>query len=306
MHVTHQPYDASRGDFAAMLRFVSDDAARRQDEFIWQPGRLVDWEFGLWSDRKRFPIFFPEHAELWWAGLGELAGFVLSENGEGDFVVFTGPGFGYLQDDMLDWVVEHWHGRRRALTIEVRESQPALRVALEARGFTTTGRVATTRRYDLARQAELPIHLPAGFTIVDMRTNGDWRGKRILQVNAFQDRSELTDADLWAYAYARTSPIYDAGLDLSVVDTSGRHAAACEGFVDEARGLAEVERICTHSDFRRRGLAEAVVRACFQRLWARGLTHAYITGLSSAANSLYEKLGPASQGHWVGYVLERS
>ena len=72
-------------------------------------------------------------------------------------------------------------------------------------GFRGVGET-DTRRYDLAHQAGLPIHLPAGFAIVDMQTNGDWRGKRILQVDAFQDRQALTEADLWAYAYARTSP----------------------------------------------------------------------------------------------------
>ncbi len=304
MHITHQPYDDSRNDFTAMLRLVCEDAARRQDDFIWQPGRLVDWKYGLWSDRKRFPIFFPEHAELWWSGLGDLAGFVVSENGEGEFTVITAPGFASLLDEMLDWVVARWRSRQPGLSIEVRESDLTLQVALLARGFAPSGRVATTRRYDLAHQSGLPIHLPAGFAIVDMQTNGDWRGKRILQVDAFQDRHALTEADLWAYAYARTSPIYDATLDLSIVAADGRHAAGCEGFVDEAHGLAEVERICTHSAFRRRGLAEAVVRSCFQRLRTRGLTHAYITGLSRAANNLYEKLGPDSQSHWVGYVLE--
>jgi ribosomal protein S18 acetylase RimI-like enzyme len=75
------------------------------------------------------------------------------------------------------------------------------------------------------------------------------------------------------------------------------------GFNDPAYGVAEVEKICTHSQYRRQGLAEAVIRECFQRLKKRGIERAYITGYSEEANGLYEKLGPCGHKQWFHYEL---
>lgn len=63
---------------------------------------------------------------------------------------------------------------------------------------------------------------------------------------------EMTPLDLLAYEYSRESEAYDPHLDISVVAPSGQHVASCVGFVDRANNIAEIERICTHSDHRRR------------------------------------------------------
>jgi ribosomal protein S18 acetylase RimI-like enzyme len=90
-------------------------------------------------------------------------------------------------------------------------------------------------------------------------------------------------------------------LDLSVITPEGIHAAGCVGFSDPASGSAEVEKVCTQNQYQRKGLAEAVIRECFQRLRQRGIQWAYITGYSTRANALYEKLGPCKQKQWFHY-----
>lgn len=305
MRFWHRPFDsAGNNDFRNMLCLVIDDAAARGDDFVWQPGRLVDWHYGLWTDRKRIPDFFAQHAELWFDGLTGLAGFVLSENGDGDVAILVGPGYEFLRSELAAWAAAAWIDRWPALAIEARETDDAWLKTLGSVGFESRGRVATTRTYDLAAQTRVPIRIPDGLSIADMASSSDYVAKRTLQVNAFQGYDIPTEADLWAGDHVRTSPIYDASLDLSVVDTQGRHLASCEAFVDYPHQLVEVERICTHSDHRRRGLAEAVVRTCFQRLFVRGLRTAHITGFSQAANGLYEKLGAVGVGHWQALTLK--
>jgi len=88
-----------------------------------------------------------------------------------------------------------------------------------------------------------------------------------------------------------------------VVDPDGVHAASCLGFLDTANRISEIERVCTHSAYRRRGLAEAVIRACFQRLAQRGVERAYITAYGPEADALYEKLGPVARRAWAHYEL---
>jgi ribosomal protein S18 acetylase RimI-like enzyme len=63
-----------------------------------------------------------------------------------------------------------------------------------------------------------------------------------------------------------------------------------------------VERICTHSDFRRRGLARAVTLACLHRLQEIGMQRAYITGYSEAAVALYASLGESARK--TSYIYE--
>ncbi|HEY3291359.1 MAG TPA: GNAT family N-acetyltransferase, partial [Anaerolineae bacterium] len=79
--------------------------------------------------------------------------------------------------------------------------------------------------------------------------------------------------------------------------------SSCVGFLDHKNRIAEVERVCTHGLYRRRGLAEAVIRACLERLKEAGYEFAYIQGYSPDANSLYSRLGPSRSKRWHIYEL---
>jgi ribosomal protein S18 acetylase RimI-like enzyme len=104
--------------------------------------------------------------------------------------------------------------------------------------------------------------------------------------------------------YSRQNPAYDPALDFSALTQEGVHVASCVGFIDPACKMAEVEKVCTHSQYRRRGLGEAVIRECFRQLRQRGFDTAYITGYSGEANGLYEKLGPCKLKQWFHYEWE--
>ena len=90
-----------------------------------------------------------------------------------------------------------------------------------------------------------------------------------------------------------------------MVSPDGQHVANCVGFIDPLNKIAEIERVCTHAYHRQRGYAFAAIRDCFRRLHARGYDRAYITGYSSEANGLYEKLGPVNRTRWFRYQLGR-
>lgn len=303
MNITNRPFDDTQHDFEKMWDFVRQDYARRQDEFIWLFSRLADWKYGLWHERKYFPFFFRNNAQLWFTGFQELVGFLLSEDGDPRFTVFTREGYEFLEKEILDWAVMHWKDRPPALQTEVREQQSCFRATLESCGFRAKGVIASTRKYCLLEKVAEEIKLDAGFKIVDMDSNGDYRGKRALQKDAFVKEVHVSDTDMWAYEYSRESPTYVGYYDLSVIDESGKHVAGCQGFVDYAYRIAEIERICTHREFRRKGLAEAVVRECFRRLHQHGIEYAYITGYSGEANGLYEKLGAIQCKDWLLYEL---
>lgn len=299
MKTVHRAYQDRGDDYERMWAFLIEDY-RDRGWFIWTLGRLGDWKYGVWTEKKYIPCFLGDNAHLWFDAFGDLAGFVVSENGDGGFTVFVRRGGDFLYGEILRWTVEHWHGRGD-LTTEIHKDQPGVHPALRKAGFSTDGVIAVTQKYLLSEFCGDPVPLPAGYCVVDMDETPDFEGKRLLQINAFQNRNELTALDVLSYRYSRECPVYNPQFDLSILDETGRHVAGCQAFVDARNGYAEVERICTHSDYRRRGLAAAVVRACFARLAEHGLTHAYITGYSPGAQALYAKLGALDCASWTLY-----
>lgn len=303
MLLRNRPFDIAGNDFEAMWRFLQQDYVQRQDRFIWLFSRLGDWKYGLWNEKKYMPSFFRDYAQLWVDGLHQLVGFVLSEDGGNIFFIFTRHGYDYLYADILDWTIQHWRARYATLKTEVHEYQGEALVELEKRGFRSVGVVATTREYDLRAKKDEAVRLAPGLRIVDMCENTDYGRKGLLYKNAFENQDQVNEFDLLRFEYSRESPAYDPAFDLSVVTSAGMHVTSCMGFHDPACRVAEVEKICTHSQYRRCGLAEAIIRECFQRLSKRGIERAYITGYSAAANGLYEKLGPCKRKQWFHFEL---
>jgi ribosomal protein S18 acetylase RimI-like enzyme len=304
MKVHHRAFDETQGDFEQMWRFLVDDYAVRQDWFIWTIGRLGDWKYGLWNETKRSPNFMRDNAHLWFTETGDLPGFVISENGDCSFSVFAGAGFECLYDEMLAWVKANRFGREGGLSTEVREDHDGYIRALLRQGFRKKEVAAVTRQYDVSKKAAEGYSLAEGFRIEDMLTRPDLAGKARLYHNAWRHDDVVTQDDLLRYRYNRENPCFDPRFDLSVVDKNGVYVSACMAFIDRQNKYAEIEKVCTYSEYRQRGLAEAVIRECFRRLHAEGIQHAYITGYDAAAKNLYSKLGAVNSRVWYEYAFD--
>lgn len=305
MKAHNRPFNLYSDDFEKMWRFLQRDYACRGDGFIWLVSRLGDWKYGLWHEKKLIPTFFEQHAQLWVDAFDELVGFVLNEDGKEVFFTFTAPGWEYLYGEMLGWVVENWASRCTTLKTEVNEYQAEAFWALEQCGFELSGEVAVTRAYDLHGRTTETVRLPASYHIMDMAENGDYTAKALVNAGGFHEEDQVSEFAVQRYAYSRLNPAYDPSLDFSAVTLEGVHASSCVGFADPANHVAEVEKVCTHYAHRKKGLAEAVIRACFQRLAARGIQRAYIMGYGSEAIRLYGKLEPCAEWKWMHYELRK-
>jgi GNAT superfamily N-acetyltransferase len=128
-----------------------------------------------------------------------------------------------------------------------------------------------------------------------MKNHPDFRAQGILRANAFQNKNTLTEEELSDrikfFNYNMRGPLYHPDTDLYVLAPDGRFASGCEALINAAALEADVERVCTHSDFRKRGFARAVIQECLHRLKAMGIRNAYITGYSEAAIALYGSMG---------------
>ncbi|HZW02376.1 MAG TPA: GNAT family N-acetyltransferase [Anaerolineaceae bacterium] len=303
MRTTHRPYSEELGDFFRLCRFVTDLTQLPRTHTVWCIGRLVDWKYGIYEGKQAVADFCARNAELWFDGFDELIGFAVSESGGTDFTITTRLGARFLYAELLDWVLAHWGGLG-ALSTDLTEHQDVEARALAGCGF-QPDEPYFTRRFDLTREPPQRFSLEPGFTIVDLQSHPDYRAQRILRHDAFtggaMDAQRLA-YELEFYNHSIRGPVYHAPTDLCVMAPDGRFVAGCEALIDTRNAEAEIERVCTHSEFRQRGFARAVIQECLLRLHRMGIRGAYITGYSQAALALYGSLGAEEEIRVVEYT----
>jgi ribosomal protein S18 acetylase RimI-like enzyme len=305
MKMTHRQYDEQLGDFRRLARFIVDHDDDIRAFSTWCIGRLVDWKYSLFENKTAVPDFCNRNAHLWFDGFQRLAGFVISEEGDAGFAIITLAGYRFLFEEMLRWVLANWGGRDPHLSVEITARQAMEAGVLEQFGF--QNKAAFYRQtFDLMLDLAPRAPLEEGFAIVDMATNPDFAAQRKLRNEAFGGRSGLSEAELneqnLFYNHSHKGPIYHPHTDLCVMAPDGRFVAGCEALIDTRNVAADIERVCTHSSFRRRGFARAVIQECLYRLREMGLRKAYITGYSKEAIALYASLGRGQKA--TSYIYE--
>ena len=311
MKTTHRNYAEEHGDFHRLAHFFIKVGGVPRTQSAWCLGRLVDWKWARYEKKRAYASFCDQNAHLWFDAFGELAGFVISEGGGTDFQVLTLDGYRFLYEEMLQWVLENWKDRfspgNPCFSTEITEHQSWEIRLLQRNGFRCVD-TFLTRRFDLTRELAPRSPLEPGFSIVDMKTHPDYRAQAILRANAFQGKSLLSEEELDTrlkyYNHSLQGPIYHPDLDLCVRAEDGRFVSGAEALINAHCLEADIERVCTHSDFRQRGFARAVSLECMYRLKEIGIRNAYITGYSPAAIALYGSMGHADEFHSFTYESE--
>ena len=301
MKTTHRNYSEENGDFNRLARLFAANRSDRRIHTTWCLGRFVDWKYALYPNKRNFASFCNENAHIWFDGFGEPAGFVVSESGNAGFSILTLPGFRFLYEEMLGWVLETWKGRatdQSSFSTEITEYQDWEKKILERYGFHCE-ETFFTRRFDLTGNLVPRVPLESGFQIVDMKSHPDFRAQSILRANAFQNKDSLTEAEmedrLRYFNYNLRGPIYHPATDLCVMAEDGQFVSGCEALINAPSLEADIERVCTHSNFRQRGFARAVIQESLYRLKDMGIHNAYITGYSQEAVALYGSLGAVDE-----------
>jgi ribosomal protein S18 acetylase RimI-like enzyme len=306
MNTSHRDYSEAAGDFNRLARFFIDDVANVRARSTWCLGRIVDWKWAVYANKQQTPFFTDDNAHLWFDGFDSLAGFVVSESGDADFAILTRAGYRFLFEEMLCWALDAWAGRGPRFSIEITEEQAAEAAVLARHGFTCADSF-WTRRFDLTGPLCPRPELEPGFTIVDMAAHPDYTAQRVLRYNAFHKGAEYSAEELpralMLDEVSRRNPIYHAPTDVCVMAPDGRFVAGCEALIDAHNGEADIERVCTHDAFRRRGFARAVIVECLHRLKDMGLHSAYIMGYSEGAMALYGSLGAIDEQ--MAFTYER-
>ncbi len=225
-----------------------------------------------------------DNTRLWFDADDQLVGFALVDHYNNLCFEFEDSG---IEAEIVDWGVQCI---RRAM----QATGEALTLDASCRADNTE-RLALLERHSFIREAQHSVHmvrslhkpiptpqLPAGFSIRHVTGEHEVEALVTLHRAAFGTETMTVEERL---AMMRT-PDYDVELDLVAVAPDGQLAAYCMVLISQeenaqtGRNEGYTDPVATHPDFRRHGLARALLLTGLHKLKQRGMDTACL-GTSS-------------------------
>lgn len=215
------------------------------------------------------------NTQLWEDQNGRVVGFVVVDPTYNQLIFEIRQGTDYAQigAEMIAWgATVLAEADSDAIRSNCRADNHERISLLTGQGFVADSFV----NLHFARQLSEPIpepQLPPGFTIHHVTDEGDVERMVELHQAAFGTQNMTIDYRL---AMMRV-PEYDPTLDLIAVAPDGKWVSFCMGSISEeenrqaGRKMGWLDPVGTHPDFRRRGLAQALLLTGMLRLKERGM-----------------------------------
>lgn len=292
MNPTAKDYHNTDREYREICAFL-DALTTLDPHMLWESGRMSIWRHTLHAAKPQDDSFFRDNARVWRTETGEVVGLCISEYGRDDLFIEVHPDWHSIYPDILDWVESVWSAPRDEVHVHLFAGDARKISHLQARGFAFTAHTENKRTYDL-ESISLDYALEPGYEIQTLTEFGDLEARVALVRSAFDNPNYTIDRVKGMMA----SPEYHDEYDLMVISPDGQPAAYCVGWHEGARaGNGFIEPVGTHADFRRRGLATAVIKECFARLKRNGIHTVEIASSAepNPSNFLYESLSPATK-----------
>ncbi|MCJ7695588.1 MAG: GNAT family N-acetyltransferase [Anaerolineaceae bacterium] len=297
MHIQECDYTHSEAEFDAMRELMVRSYLVNRRPFNWRLAMAENWNYAsLYLE----PIeYFIERVHLWRGKDEALAGFLIHDYD------MTCPQVDYqhrdLEDEMFAWTEAHWGGEKSEINTMVYDWDVERQDLLQKRGYENKGAIEDVRIYDL--NLNYPeVELPPGFRFGSM-AEGIQAAERVALENSVWNAT-LTDD--WLRG-KQSAPSYSPAWDLLAISPEGKLAAANLVWLYPRNRSAEIDPLGTHPDFRKLGLARALVLESFKRMNTSGIELAYIASYTQnpVVSKFYASLDPVEliQGyHWVKKV----
>jgi len=290
-------YTHSEAEFEEMRDLLTRSYIVSRKPLNWRLAVAENWNYG---SRYLEPLdFFTSRVHLWRNDAGELAGFII--RGNRMFHLQVDYEVRYLEDTMINWAECNWAGDKAQIETMAYDWDIERQTRLTQRGFENLGPIEDVRIYDLAKSYP-DILLPAGFRITSLAEHGQYP-ERIELENSIWGAS-LDEA--W-FRGKSSAPSYSLDWDLIAISPDGKQAAQSLVWLYPRNQMAEIDPVGTHPDYRKKGLARALVIESFKRMRDNGIRLAYIASETEdpIVSHLYSSLQPIEthQGYrWLKHL----
>ncbi len=278
--VRTRSFDRDR-DLAAVLALVGNSRQRGDPGAIFHPGGLQWWLRRL--GRSGFEVAVQSDGD-------HVVGFALRDGS--DVIVQTEAVRTADRMELLAWIEARARETHEPeLLLSVAEEDENLRRAVLAHGYEPSDRYGYELIRDLTTQPAAPV-LPAGFAVrslVPELTDSYVELHRA----AWSRPTAPSSYDRRQHDLVTAMPQFRYDLVPIVATLDGALAAYCMSWWDPRSAAVEIEPLGTHPDFRRKGLATAIVHEVLRRSWALHARYVLVwgTSLNPEAKALYLSAG---------------
>lgn len=241
---------------------------------------------------------------VWETDGGDIVGVVHSENEEpGEAFIQIHPAYTDLYEAMVTYAETHLAdtlGNVGYVKLYIDDANASLQRLASAKGYRRLA-MSTPLLEFCVDEAPEP-QLPSGFRIQSVLDEDDVEQRRKVYSLAFGAHYGPSAWDpASAFRLMQGAPDYRKDLDLFIVAPNGEYASFGTIWIDAANQYGNFEPVGTHVEYRRMGLARAVLYEGFRRMRQYDVTHSYMT----STNAFYLNIGfhktPYAYSPWIKY-----
>ena len=282
-------------------RKFDDDDYLNIKKFIQNNPRISNhrnWSIDRWNFCRYFAQIMHKTYDNWTSTVGiwvnenaEIAIIVNSE-GEDKGEVFFQIGVNDIPDNTLNEMFEYathnlWTKKKQKKYINLRIGRHNKRLQEYAldKGFERQNWNELTSVMQVERK--LDINIPSRFEILDGNHVSE-NDKGVAHAKAFgYYESEISIDSKGCYKMLKKAPDYKSGLDLYMIAPDNQVAAFCTLWHDEINNIGILEPVGTLPEFRKIGLAKALIFKCMNSVYDKGVRKIYV----GSSQTFYFKLG---------------
>jgi len=284
-------YKHTDENYTKIVEFLAAQRKVNENQ-LWEAGRTNFWSGGLHGTKEKNDPFFEENVHLWFDN-DELVALTISEYGKNDMFIEIAVGYEELIADTLRWVNEVWNKKNETIVVFCFDKDKEKIKAFENDGFVSQGADEYKRIYTI-NEMDCEYVTPEGYTIGTFFENPNYESRVDLSKNVFNN-TKLTKEDIISL---HESNDYIKELEMIAFTPDGTYSAYCIGWrYPGSDDTGYIEPVGTHSEHRRKGLAAAVIKECFQRMSKMGIKEVVIaTGAKNKVSKyLYDSLNPSKK-----------